>query len=135
MLPLCGNLRIRVKKRRFDEELISTACQRDDPVDVLVVKSGVDYIGNLLSPRRAQRMLLEHAEGDGKVMPDNNFAVVWLAPPNRALGFVEPRTDAKPQRLETPTPHVDTQLFLEREGKARRAMIEHNARDAKLVFI
>jgi len=80
VFPLCGNLCIRVEKRRFDEELISTACQRDDPVDVLVVISGVDYIGNLLSPRRAQRMLLEHAEGDGKVMPNNNLAVVWLAP-------------------------------------------------------
>jgi len=50
VFPLCGNRHIRVKKRRLDEELISTACQRDDPVDVLVVISGVDYIGNLLSP-------------------------------------------------------------------------------------
>ena len=58
MPPLCGNLHIRVKKRRLDEELISTDCQRHDPVDVLVVITGVDYIGNLLSPRRAQRMLL-----------------------------------------------------------------------------
>ena len=72
MPPLCGNLHIRVKKRRLDEELISTACQRHDPVDVLVVISGVDYIGNLLSPRRAQRMLLEHGEGEGKVVPNNN---------------------------------------------------------------
>src|SRR5215813_6377031 len=114
MLPLCGNLRIRVKKRRFDEELIGTACQRDDAVDVLVVIGGVDYIGNLLSPRRAQRMLLEHAEGDGKAMPNNDFAVVWLASPNRALVFIEPRSDAKPERLETPPPHVDAELFLER---------------------
>jgi hypothetical protein len=42
VFPLCGNHHIRVKKRRLDEELISTACQRDDPVDVLVVISGVD---------------------------------------------------------------------------------------------
>jgi hypothetical protein len=54
MPPLCGNLRVRVKKRRLDEELVSTPCQRDDPVDVLAVVSGVDHIGNLLSPRRAQ---------------------------------------------------------------------------------
>ena len=53
MLPLCGNLRIRVKKRGLDKQLISAACQRDDPIDVLVVISGVDHIGNLLSPRRA----------------------------------------------------------------------------------
>ena len=68
-------------------------------------------------------------------MPNNNFAVVRLAAPHRALGFVEPRADAKPERLETLTPHIDAQLFLEREGKARRAVIEHNARDVKLVFI
>jgi hypothetical protein len=59
MPPLCGNLRIRVKKRRLDEELVSTPCQRDDPVDVLVVISGVDHIDNLLSLGRAQRVGFE----------------------------------------------------------------------------
>jgi hypothetical protein len=52
-------------------------------------------------------MLLEHAEGDGKIVPNNNLAVVRLAPPHRALGFVEPRADSKPERLEALTPHID----------------------------
>src|SRR5262245_43547880 len=106
MLPLCGNLRVRVEKRRFDEELLSTACQRDDPVDVLVVISGVDHIGNFLSPRRAQRMLLEDAERDGQVVPNGNLAVVRFPPPHRALGFVEPWADTKLERLESLAPHV-----------------------------
>src|SRR5262249_41325342 len=135
MLPLCGNLRIRVEECRLDEELVGTARQRDDPVDIPVVISGVDHVGNLLAAPGAQRMLLKHAERDGQVAPDDDLAVVRLAPPHRAFGFVEPWADSKPEQLESVAPHVDTQLFLERKGKAWRAMIEHNTRDTKLVFI
>src|SRR5262245_7644791 len=71
-------------------------------------------------------MLLKHAERDGKVVRNNNLTVIRVAPPHGALGFVEPRADPKSERFETLTPHVDAQLFLEREGKARRAVIEHN---------
>src|SRR5262249_14435387 len=84
MPPLCGNLRIRVKKRRLDEQLISTACQRHDRVDVRVVIRGAAHRGNFLPPRRAQRILVEPA-GGGRPQKQSCFCPAPPAAPRAWL--------------------------------------------------
>ena len=61
----------------------------------------------------------------------------WPPPGNLA------RNPGQPARPSCPKPAFGTypdrsqrhKVILKRKGKARRAMIEHNPRDAKLVFI
>ena len=57
------------------------------------------------------------------------------APPDGSLGFIEPRPHAKPQQAEPFAPHIDTQLLLKREGKARCAMIKYSALNPKLLLV
>src|SRR5262249_26254517 len=97
----------------------SPARQRDDPIDVLFVVGSVDHISKLLSTRCPQRVLLEHAEGNGLVGANDDFNVVRR--PHRSLRVAEPWADAKPE-LESFAPNINAQLFLECEGQARRAM-------------
>src|SRR5262249_1186594 len=129
MSPLCSNFGIHVEERRLHKELISPTRQRDDPIDVLFVVGGVDHISDLLSTRCAQRVLLEHAEGNGLVGANDDFTVVRCTSPHRSLRVTEPWADGKPQQLESFAPNINAQLFLECEGQARRAMIEHDAFD------
>src|SRR6516225_2072648 len=96
---------------------------------------GVHHVSDLLAARRAQRVLLEQAERDGLAAADDNHAIVGGASPHGPLGFVEPRSDAEPKRFEAFAPHIKAQLLFKCEGKARRAMIEDNALDAKLVLV
>ena len=65
MSPLCGNVRIRVEECRLNKKLVGTARERDNPSNVLLMIGGVHHVRDLLSPRRAQRVLLEYAERDG----------------------------------------------------------------------
>ena len=135
MSPLCGNICICIEECRLDKKLVGTARERDDLINVLLMIGGIHHVSDLLSPRRAQRVLLEHAERNGQVVANDNLTVVGRTPPHGSLGFVEPRPDAKPKRVETFTPHINTQLLFKCEGKARRAMIKHNALDPKLVLV
>src|SRR5262249_41922486 len=68
-------------------------------------------------------------------MANFNRTLVGRAPPHGSLGFVEPRPHAKPEQAEPFAPHIDTHLLFKCEGKARRAMIEYNALDPKLVLV
>jgi hypothetical protein len=79
-------------------------------------------------------VLPEHAEGNGLVGANDDFNVVRRTSPHRSLRVAEPWADAKPQ-LESFAPNINAQLFLECEGQARRAMIEHDAIDPKFIFI
>src|SRR5262245_12889222 len=67
MSPLCGNIRICIEECRLNKKLVGTARESDDPANVLLMIGGVHHVSDLLSRRRAQRMLLEHAERDGQV--------------------------------------------------------------------
>ena len=60
-----------------------------------------------MSTRAAQRVLLEHAEGDGQVVADENPAVIRCPAPDRSLGFVQPGTDGKLEQIEALSPHID----------------------------
>ena len=64
MAPFGSNLCVLVQEGRLDEELVGTARQLDNSFDIRLMESGVDHVGNLISTRCAQRMLLEQAEGD-----------------------------------------------------------------------
>src|ERR1700746_3806821 len=122
MSPLCRNFGIHVEERRLHKELISPARQRDDPIDVRFVVGSVHHISDLLPTRYAQCVLLEHAEGNGLVVTNDDFTVVRRTSPHRSLRIAEPWADGKPEQLESFAPNINAQLFLEREGKARRAM-------------
>jgi hypothetical protein len=93
------------------------------------------HVGYSVSTRGAQRVLLEHAEGYRQIIVDMDSAVVRCPMPDRTLGFVQPGADRKPQPIEPLFPNVDPQRLLKREGEAGRAVIEHDALDAKLVFL
>ena len=99
MSPLCSNFGIHVEERRLHKELISPARQRDDPIDVLFVVGSVDHISDLLSTRCPQRVLLEHAEGNGLVGANDDFTVVRRTSPHRSLRVAEPWADGKPEQL------------------------------------
>src|SRR5215472_4804144 len=99
MSPLCSNFGIHVEERRLHKELISPARQRDDPIDVLFVVGSVDHISDLLSTRCPQRVLLEHAEGNGLVGANDDFTVVRRISPHRSLRVAEPWADGKPEQL------------------------------------
>jgi hypothetical protein len=90
---------------------------------------------DLLSTRCVQRVLLEHPERNGLVVSNDDFTVVRRTSPHRSLRIAEPWADGKPEQLEPFPPNIDAQLFLECEGQARRAMIEHDAIDPKFIFI
>jgi hypothetical protein len=96
---------------------------------------GVDDVCDLLSLRGAQGVLLEQAERNGQVIANYNRTLVGRALPYGSLGFVEPRPHAKSEQAEPFAPHIDTHLLFKCEGKARRAMIEYNALDPKLVLV
>jgi hypothetical protein len=65
MSPLCSNIRICIEESRLNKKLVGTARERDDFANVLLMISGVHHVSDLLSTRRAQRVLLEYAERDG----------------------------------------------------------------------
>ena len=129
------NFFINVEERCLDEKLIGTARQCDDSFDVLGVIAGVDHVGDFLSTRCAQGVLLEHAQRKRAIAADGDLAVIWLAAPYRAFGLIEPRPDWKLELFQPFVPHIDTQLLLEREGKAWNAVIEHGASNPKIPFI
>jgi hypothetical protein len=93
------------------------------------------HVGYSVSTRGAQRVLLEHAEGYRQIIVDMDSAVVRCPMPDRTLGFVQPGADRKPQPIEPLFPNVDPQRLLKREGEAGRAVIEHDALDAKLLVL
>src|SRR5262245_37333819 len=135
MAPFGGELRVLVQKGGLNEELVGAARELDDPCDVRLVERCVHDVDNSMSARGAQRLLLEHAEGYGQIVADDDRAVVRRPAPDRPLGLVQPRTDRKTQPIEPLLPHVDPQRLLKREGEAGRAVIEHDALDAKLLFL
>ena|SRR6478672_4711404 len=65
MSPLCGNIRICIEECRLNKKLVGTARERDDPVNVLLMIGGIHDVSDLLTRRRAQRVLFEHTERDG----------------------------------------------------------------------
>jgi hypothetical protein len=95
MAFFCCNFCIDVEERCLDEKLIGTRRERDYSFDVLIVIAIVDHVCNFLSARCAQGVLLEHSKRKRPIVADGNLAIVWLASPNRALGFVEPLPDWK----------------------------------------
>ena len=135
MAPCGGKLGVFVQECRLDEELVGAARELGNACDVRCMESGVDHVGDSVSARAAQRMLLEHAEGDGEIVADENWAVVGRPAPDRSLGFVQPGTDRKLQQIEARSPPVDPSFLLEGEGQAGRSVIEDDALDAKLLFV
>ena len=62
MLSLRGNTGIPIEERRLDEELVGIARKRDDFLDVPVMISDVDHVGDFLPARCMQGMLPENTE-------------------------------------------------------------------------
>src|SRR5499427_456763 len=83
MPPFGGKLGVLVQECRLDEELVGAARELGNACDVRFMEHGVDYVGDSVSTRRAQRVLLEHAEGDGQAVADENPAVVRHSAPDR----------------------------------------------------
>ena len=74
--------------------------QLDDFRNVRLVESGVDRVGDPVSARDPQRVLLEHAEGTDR---SSATTTGWSsgAPRLIALGVVEPRPDRQLERSQT----------------------------------
>src|SRR5262249_41745871 len=130
-----GKLRVLVEKRRLDEQLVGAARELDDLCNVRLLESRVDHVGDSVSARRAQCVLLEQAKRDGQISAHEDRGVVRRPAPYRSLGVVQPGTDRKLEQIKPLSPHIDPQLLLKSEGEARRAMIEHDALDQKLVLL
>src|SRR5713226_7762320 len=135
MTPRCRQRAILLEEGGLDEELIGAARELDDSGDVDLVMRGIDHIGDLLPGRDAQRMLLERAERNGRAAAHQDRPLVRRSPPDRDLGFVEPRPDRKPKRIEPLPPYIDPQPLAEGEGQARRSMVQHGTLDAKFLLV
>src|SRR5262245_18289928 len=135
MALFCCNLRINVEERCLDEKLIGTARQRDDSVNVLTVIASVDHVGDFLSTRCTQGVLLEQPKRKRQLTADCDVAIIWLAPPYRTFGLVEPWPDWKLELFQPFAPDIDAQLLLECKGKAGNAVIEHGAKNPKILLI
>src|SRR5215510_2038980 len=107
MAPFGGKLGVLVQERRLDEELVGAARELGNSCDIRCMESGVDHVGDSVSARAAQRVLLEHAEGDEEIVADAYPAVVRRPAPDRSLGFVQPGTDWKLEQIEALSPHID----------------------------
>ena len=57
MSPLCS-IRICIEESRLNKKLVGSARERDDPANILLMIGGVHHVSDLLSTRRAQRVLL-----------------------------------------------------------------------------
>src|SRR5215472_50444 len=62
MAPLDGEPGVLVQECRLDEELVGAARELGNACDVRFMENGVDHVGDSMSVRAAQRVLLEHAE-------------------------------------------------------------------------
>src|SRR5262249_13234343 len=120
MAPLDGEPGVLVQECRLDEELVGAARELGNACDVRFMESGVDHVGDSVSARAAQRVLLEHAEGDGQVVADENPAVVRRSAPDRPLGFVQPSANRKLEQIEPLSPHIDP--YFSWKAKARQGV-------------
>ncbi len=81
-----------------------------------VAKSVRNLVLRPIRLRCAQCVLLEHAEGNGLVVANDDVTVVRRTSPHRLLRIAEPWADGEPEQLESFAPNIDAQLFLECEG-------------------
>jgi hypothetical protein len=71
------------------------------------VESGIDHVGDPISARDPQRVLLEDADRNRQIVGDDDGVVVRRSAPDRPLGIVEPSADRERKRSEPFPPHID----------------------------
>ena len=90
MAALRGVLRLGIEKGRLDKQMVGTRAERANARDIARRVARIHHISDALTFRRAERALLQHAQGDARRAGDHDKKIVRRTAPNRAFRLVEP---------------------------------------------
>src|SRR5665647_1331948 len=133
-----GMIGILVEKYAFDEKLRRVRRQRRDALYIVLVKSDVGHVADLLAWHQPQYLGPERSQRENAfvfavavVPPGAHRCLVGCVSRHRILEFLQPWPDRKPKFGKPVLPHVDVSLLLDREPEAGSAVVEKRGADAE----
>lgn len=131
-----GQPPIFLQEARFDKQLVRAVRKRNDTREICLVECEIGRIDNPLSGTGSQGSGTEEfADRDMPIRGRGEYRFGISSAPDRTLGFVQPSSDRQTQRFQLWFLHIDLDLFLKRECKARNAVVEHCCFDTEIGII